>query len=106
MIAIGSFVAALLLGTAFANPVKGVPINANMNYISPNGIVTTFKLLNPFGLIGGLTTVAVFLLHGADFLALKLDGELRERAHVFANKFYVFAAVMVVMLAIATYIYT
>ena len=106
MIAIGSFVAALLLGTAFANPVKGVAINANMNYVSPNGIVTTFKLLNPFGLIGGLTTVAVFLLHGANFLALKLDGELRERAHVFANKLYVFAAVMVVMLAIATYIYT
>jgi cytochrome d ubiquinol oxidase subunit II len=106
MIAIGSFLAALLLGTAFANLAKGVPIDSNMNYVSPNGIVTTFKLLNPFGLIGGLTTVAVFLLHGANFLALKLDGELRERARAFAKKLYVFAAIMVVLLAVATYIYT
>jgi cytochrome bd ubiquinol oxidase subunit II len=40
MIAIGSFMAALLLGTAFANLAKGVPIGADMNYVSPNGLVT------------------------------------------------------------------
>src|SRR5574339_668570 len=106
MIAIGSFLASLLLGTAFANLAKGVPIDANMHYVSPNGIMTTLGLLNPFGLIGGLTTVAVFLLHGANFLTLKLDGELRERARAFAKKIYVFAAIMVILLGIATYIYT
>ncbi len=106
MIAIGSFLVSLLLGTAFANLAKGVPIGADMNYVSPNGIMTTIGLLNPFGLIGGLTTVAVFLLHGANFLSLKLDGELRERARSFAKKLYIFAAVMVVALAVATYIYT
>src|SRR5512145_2709103 len=106
MIAIGSFLAALLLGTAFANLAKGVPIDANMNYVSPNGIMTTLGLLNPFGLVGGLTTVAVFLLHGANFLSLKLDGELRERAHALSKKLYIFAAVMVILLAVTTYIYT
>jgi cytochrome d ubiquinol oxidase subunit II len=106
MIAIGSFLAALLLGTAFANLAKGVPIGADMNYVSPNGIMTTIGLLNPFGLVGGLTTVAVFLLHGANFLSLKLEGELRERARAFAKKLYVFAAVMVILLAVTTYIYT
>ena len=106
MIATGSFLVSLLLGTAFANLAKGVPIGADMNYVSPNGIMTTIGLLNPFGLIGGLTTVAVFLLHGANFLTLKLDGELRERARAFAKKLYIFAAVMVVLLAGSTYIYT
>jgi cytochrome d ubiquinol oxidase subunit II len=106
MIAIGSFMAALLLGTAFANLAKGVPIDADMNYVSPNGIMTTIGLLNPFGLIGGLTTVAVFLLHGANFLTLKLDGDLRERARAFAKKLYTFAAIMVVLLAVTTYLYT
>ena len=47
--------------------------------------MTTIGLLNPFGLIGGLTTVAVFLLHGANFLTLKLDGELQERAPLQRN---------------------
>jgi cytochrome d ubiquinol oxidase subunit II len=50
--------------------------------------------------------VAVFLLHGANFLTLKLDGELRERARAFAKKLYIFAAIMVVLLAVTTYIYT
>jgi cytochrome d ubiquinol oxidase subunit II len=69
-------------------------------------LVTTLNLLNPFGLIGGLTTVTVFVLHGANFLALKLDGDLRERARAFAKKIYSFAAIMVILLAIGTYVYT
>jgi cytochrome d ubiquinol oxidase subunit II len=106
MIAVGSFLAALLLGTAFANLAKGVPIDANMNYVSPNGIMTTLGLLNPYGLIGGLTTVTVFLLHGANFLTLKLEGELRERARALSKKLYAAAAVLTTFLLIATYIYT
>ena len=111
MIAIGSFLAALLLGAAFANLAKGVPIGPDMNIVGAdgnpqNGVMTTINLLNPYGLIGGLTTVAVFLLHGANFLSLKLDGDLRERARAFSKKIYVFAAIMVVLLGIATYFYT
>jgi cytochrome d ubiquinol oxidase subunit II len=110
MIAVGSFLVALLLGAAFANLAKGVPIDANMNYVTPawlpNGIGTTLTLLNPFGLIGGLTAVAVFLLHGANFLTLKLEGELRERARALAKRLYIFAAIMVIVLAGASYIYT
>src|SRR5512140_3079498 len=74
MIAIGSFLASFLLGTAFANLARGVPIDQNMMYTG-----NLLTLLNPYGLLGGLTTVTVFLLHGANFLGLKLDGELRER---------------------------
>ena len=39
-----------------------------------------FTLLNPYGLLGGLTTLGLFVTHGAVFLALKTTGELRERA--------------------------
>jgi cytochrome d ubiquinol oxidase subunit II len=106
MIAVGSFLAALLLGTAFANLARGVPIDADMNYVSPNGIVTTLNLLNPYGLIGGLTTVAVFLLHGANFLGLKLEGEMRERVIALSKKLYIAAAVITTLLLVATYIYT
>jgi cytochrome d ubiquinol oxidase subunit II len=101
MIAIGSFLPALLFGTAFANLARGVPIDENMMYTG-----NLFTLLNPYGLIGGLTMVSVFLLHGANFLTLKLEGELRERARAAAKKIYIAAAVMVVVLAVTTYIYT
>ena len=101
MIAIGSFMASLLLGAAFANLARGVPINADMMYTG-----NLFTLLNPYGLIGGLTTVVVFLLHGANFLGLKLEGEMRERAIALSKKLYVGAVVVTTLLLVATYIYT
>jgi cytochrome d ubiquinol oxidase subunit II len=103
MIAIGSFLAALLLGTAFANLAKGVPIGADMNYVSPNGIMTVIGLLNPYGILGGLTTVVIFLLHGANFLGLKLEGKLRERANDLAKKLWIAASILYIALGIFTY---
>jgi cytochrome d ubiquinol oxidase subunit II len=75
IIAIGSFVPALLWGVAFANIVQGVPIDANKEF---TGSLVT--LINPFGLLGGLTTLLLFLTHGLLFLTLKTEGEIRERA--------------------------
>jgi cytochrome d ubiquinol oxidase subunit II len=99
MIAIGSFLAALLLGAAFANLARGVPIDENMMFTG-----NLFTLLNPYGLLGGVTTVAIFLLHGANFLGLKLEGELRERVNGFAKKLWIAASVLYVVLGVFTYV--
>ena len=101
MIAGGSFLSALLLGVAFANLARGVPIDANMMFTG-----NLFTLLNPYGLIGGLATVGVFLLHGAAFLTLKLDGKLRERARAWSKKLYIAAVVLVIALAAGTFVFT
>jgi len=98
MIAIGSFLAALLLGATFANLARGVPINADKMFTG-----NLFTLLNPYGLLGGLTTVAIFLLHGANFLGLKLEGELRERVNAFAKKLWIGATVLYLALGVFTY---
>jgi cytochrome bd ubiquinol oxidase subunit II len=71
----GSVVPALLWGVAFANIVRGVPIDAQQHYTGG-----FFGLLNPYALLGGLTTLSVFTLHGAVFLALKTTGEVRIKA--------------------------
>lgn len=71
----GSALPALLWGVAFANIVHGVPLDGDHEYTG-----SLFTLLNPYGLLGGLTTVGLFLLHGAVFLALKTDGDIRHRA--------------------------
>jgi cytochrome d ubiquinol oxidase subunit II len=72
---IGSLVPAILWGVAFANIVAGVPIDANHEFTGD-----LFTLLNPYALLGGATTLGLFVTHGAVFLALKTTGELRERA--------------------------
>jgi cytochrome d ubiquinol oxidase subunit II len=97
----GSFLPALLLGVAFANLAKGVPIDGNMMFTG-----NLFTLLNPYGLLGGLTTVAVFLLHGVVFLVLKVDGELKTRVESAAKKLWFPAVILVFLLAVATFFYT
>jgi cytochrome d ubiquinol oxidase subunit II len=66
---------ALLWGVAFANIVRGVPLNAAHIYTG-----TLLTLLNPYGLLGGLATLTLFALHGGIFLSLKTTGGLRTRA--------------------------
>ena len=81
MIIVGSAVPALLWGVAFANIVQGVELDASFTY--SGGLL---PLLNPYALLGGLTTLLLFFTHGVIFVSLKTDGELRERARVLASK--------------------
>ena len=72
---------AVLWGVAFANLVRGVELDADHQYVGG-----FWALLNPFALLGGATTALIFLTHGAVFLALKSDGDVRERAGAFAAR--------------------
>ncbi|MBO2461250.1 cytochrome d ubiquinol oxidase subunit II [Actinomadura violacea] len=71
----GSLVPAFLWGVAFANIVRGVPLDGSHEYAG-----TLLDLLNPYALLGGVATTVLFVLHGAVFLALKTSGEIRYRA--------------------------
>ena len=73
----GSAVPALLWGVAFANIVGGVPIDQNKEFTG-----NLLTLLNPFGLLGGVVTLTLFVTHGAAYIALKTEGGLRERANM------------------------
>jgi cytochrome bd ubiquinol oxidase subunit II len=77
---LGSLVPALLWGVAFGNIVRGIPLNADEHFTG-----NFFTFLNPYALLGGVTTLALFTLHGALFLALKTTGELRARANATAS---------------------
>ena len=80
---VGSAVPALLWGVAFANLVRGVPLNAQHAYTGG-----FWHLLNPYALLGGVTTLTVCLLHGALFLALKTKGTVRARAQRLATRLF------------------
>ena len=86
---IGSFLAALLWGVGWADIVHGVPMNAQHNVTA-----TLWDLLHPYALLGGLTTLALFLSHGAIFLSLRTEGELVERARSLARRASVAAAAL------------
>lgn len=98
---VGSLVPSLLLGVAFANLARGVPIDAKMNYTG-----NLLTLLNWYGLLGGLATVVTFLLHGANFLSLKMTGRMQERAFAAARKIFPVDVVVMLLLLVGTYIAT
>lgn len=75
MIFWGSAVPAFLWGVAFANIVHGVPLDQNHDFAG-----TLLDLLNPYALLGGVTTLALFFTHGLVFVALKTEGDIRRRA--------------------------
>ncbi len=92
---IGSFLPALLWGVAVANIVRGVPIDADMNFVG-----SFFGLLNPFALLGGVMFVAVFLFHGAVYLTLKVGDPVMNRAKASAKKLWIVALALVVLFVI------
>jgi cytochrome d ubiquinol oxidase subunit II len=72
---VGSLLPPVLLGTAFANIFQGVPFDQAGTYQG-----SLFTLLNPYGLLGGILFLLLFMLHGAIWLAIRSEGELLERA--------------------------
>ncbi|WP_292834001.1 cytochrome d ubiquinol oxidase subunit II [Microbacterium sp.] len=81
MIVIGSALPALLWGVALANIVQGVPIDADHEFTG-----SLLTLLNPYGLLGGVTTLLLFFTHGVYFVALKTDGQVRTDARKLAGR--------------------
>lgn len=79
----GSFLAAFLLGVAFANIFRGLPIDGAGVY--QGGLLT---LINPYGLAGGVLFLLLFLVHGSLWLALKTEGPLKRRAAAMAARLW------------------
>lgn len=101
LIFVGSLLPPLLLGVAFANLVRGVPIDAEMQYAGG-----FFNLLNWYALLAGIATVVLFTLHGAIFLSLKLTGELKDKAQTAARRLWPVVVLVLIALLVATYFET
>lgn len=79
---VGGFVPSLIFGVAFGNVLQGVPFRFDetlrMTYEG-----TLFGLLNPFALLCGLVSVAMLVMHGGAWLALKAAEPVAARAITF-----------------------
>ncbi len=98
---VGSLLPAILLGVAFANLLYGTPIDVSKQYVGG-----FFNLLNPYALLGGVASLVMFVLHGAIFLALKIEGELLDRVRKLLNPLWTIAVVIMLAFFIATYVAT
>ena len=75
----------LVFGVAFGNILQGVPfrIDSDMRVLYEGGGL--FELLNPFGILCGLVSVAMLTTHGAVYLTVKAEGPVKERAKAYVR---------------------
>jgi len=80
----GGFVPPLIFGVAFGNLFLGVPFHYD-DTMRVEYTGNFFQLLNPFGLLAGLLSVAMLLMHGAAYLQVKTDAMIAQRARSVAK---------------------
>jgi cytochrome bd ubiquinol oxidase subunit II len=94
---LGSLVPALLVGVALGNVIRGVPMDAQGNYIG-----TFWDLLNPYSLLVGVTGLFLLIQHGAAWLSVRSEGTLHERALRYRRVTFWICAVLAVATSLAT----
>lgn len=97
----GSALPALLWGVAITNLLQGLPVDSRMEYAG-----SFWDLLSPYTLLGGLLSLAVFILHGAVFLTLKADDPVNGRARQVAEKLGLIVIPLALAFAVLTYFRT
>ncbi len=98
---VGSLFAALLWGVAVGNLLRGVPIGPDKYY--HGGLL---PLLNPYALATGLAIFFLFVLHGANYLVLKTEGPVAERAGKYARTLWIIALVLTVIFVVWSFFAT
>ena len=98
--AAGSLLSSFLIGVAMGNIAWGVPIDARGEFAG-----TFWTLLKPYPIMLGITTVALFMMHGAIYLLLKTDGPLHVKLRGWINNTIIFFIICYAVTTMATLLY-
>ena len=97
---IGSILSSLLIGVALGNIAWGIPIDEHGEFAG-----TFFSLLTPYPLLVGVTTVALFMMHGAIYGVMKTEGALHDKLRGWAMNSIIFFVICATTLTMATLLY-
>ena len=95
-----SFLIALLMGVALANIITGIPIGPDKEFTG-----TFLSLINPYTVLVGVTTVALFMMHGAIYSVMKTDGDLQKKLRGWVNNTIIFFVICYATVTMTTLIY-
>ena len=97
---LGSIGSSFLIGVAMGNILQGIELDARGNYIG--GFLA---LLNPYAILLGFTTIALFAMHGSIYLVMKTEGELQTRLKGWVNRTIGIFLFFYIVLNVATLVY-
>jgi len=96
----GSVTSGLLIGVAMGNIAWGIPLDERGEFVG-----TFWSLLQPYPLLLGVTTVALFMMHGAIYALMKTEGALHERLRGWINNAIIFFIICYAVTTMATLLY-
>lgn len=97
---VSSVVSTLLIGIALGNIAWGIPLDSSHEFVG-----SFLGLLHPYSLLVGITTVALFAMHGSIYLVMKTEGELQDAVRGWINRAIVLFVICYVATTVATLVY-
>lgn len=97
---VSSILIAFLMGVALGNIITGIPLDAKKEFTG-----SFLSLINPYTVLVGITTVALFMMHGSIYVVMKTDGELQKIIRSWVNNTIIFFVISFVTTTMYTLIY-
>ena len=90
----------LSLGLMLGNIAMGLPLNEQKEFTG-----STWSFFNPFSIMVAFTTLALFMMHGAIYLAMKTENRLYTKLTLLARNFTVFFLLSFAITTVYTLLY-
>jgi cytochrome bd ubiquinol oxidase subunit II len=97
---LSSAMLAILLGVVLGNVLQGMDLDARGNYTGH-----WLEFLNPYALMVGVTTLALFMMHGAIYLLMKTEGRLYAKLTLLLKRAIIFFIISFSLVTLYTLIY-
>jgi cytochrome d ubiquinol oxidase subunit II len=97
---LGSVFSSLLIGVTMGNIAWGIPLDAQHEFAG-----SFWSLLHPYALLLGVTTVALFMMHGALYALMKTSGDLHEQMRRWVISCMIFFILCYAITTMATLLY-
>jgi cytochrome bd ubiquinol oxidase subunit II len=97
---VSSILTSFLIGVSLGNMAWGIPIDAQGEFAG-----TFFGLLHPYPILVGITTVALFMMHGSIYVVMKTEGTLHDKVRGWINPCIIFFIICYATVTMATLLY-
>jgi cytochrome d ubiquinol oxidase subunit II len=97
---VSSIISSMLIGIALGNIALGIPLNHKYEYIG-----SFWGLFNPYAVLVGVTTVALFAMHGSIYAILKTEDDLHKKISGWTRNTMIFFIISYVTTTMVTLLY-
>ncbi|MCB0706696.1 MAG: cytochrome d ubiquinol oxidase subunit II [Saprospiraceae bacterium] len=97
---VSSIMISLMLGVVLGNVLQGMPIGADHEFQGD-----WLEFINPYAILVGVTTVALFMMHGAIYLLLKTQGRLFAKLTILVKRGILFFVISFGLMTLYTMLY-